>query len=253
MPVAKKLIALLLVLLLIPCIGGAEKLTKTNDETGYIAVIDDAALLLDPAEYSDVMNTMMGITEYCNVGLYTYNGESRAYVGDKAEEWANRTFPGHCTMFVIDMTTRQLMIASTDDVKKTITQSKGNIIVDNVYTYASDKQYARCAMTAFNQMLRVFNGGNVSGPIKYISNALLAVIVALLLAYLLISARHEQEVKVSMPEIITATAGVGAAIAAKKLSRKVTHSSSSGGSHGGGGFSGGGGGGFHVSGSSHGF
>ena len=249
----KKIAAFLLILLLIPCFAGAEKLTKTNEETGYIAVIDDGALLLDAAEYSDVMNTMMGITGYCNVGLYTYAGESRAYVGDKAEEWANRTFTGHCTMFVIDMTTRQIMIASTDDVKKTITQSKGNIIVDNVYTYASDKQYARCAMTAFNQMLRVFNGGTVSGPMKYISNALLAMVVALLLAYLLISARHEQEVKVSLPEIITATAGVGAVIGAKKLSRKVHHSSSSGGGSHGGFSGGGGGGGFHVSGSSHGF
>lgn len=249
----KKIAAFLLILLLIPCFAGAEKLTKTNEETGYIAVIDDGAFLLDAAEYSDVMNTMMGITDYCNVGLYTYAGESRAYVGDKAEEWANRTFTGHCTMFVIDMTTRQIMIASTDDVKKTITQSKGNIIVDNVYTYASDKQYARCAMTAFNQMLRVFNGGTVSGPMKYISNALLAMVVALLLAYLLISARHEQEVKVSMPEIITATAGVGAVIGAKKLSRKVHHSSSSGGGSHGGFSGGGGGGGFHVSGSSHGF
>ena len=80
--------------------------------------------------------------------------------------------------------------------------------------------------------------------------------IALLLAYLLISARHEQEVKVSLPEIITATAGMGAVIGAKKLSRKVHHSSSSsGGSHGGfgGGFSGGGGGGFSGGGSSHGF
>jgi uncharacterized protein len=88
---------------------------------------------------------------------------------------------------------------------------------------------------------------------KYISNALLAMVVALLLAYLLISARHEQEVKVSLPEIITATAGVGAVIGAKKLSRKVHHSSSSGGGSHGGFSGGGGGGGFHVSGSSHGF
>ena len=252
----KKIAAFLLALLLFPCLAGAEKLTKTNEETGYIAVIDDGAFLLDAAEYSDVMNTMMGITDYCNVGLFTYAGESRAYVGDKAKEWANGTFTGHCTMFVIDMTTRQIMIWSSDDMRKTVTQTKGNIIVDNVYTYASDKEYARCAMTAFNQMLRVFKGETVSGPMKYISNALLAVIAALLLAYLLISARHEQEVKVSMPEIITATAGVGAAIAAKKLSRKVHHSSSSGGSHGGfgggGGFSGGGGG-FSGGGSSHGF
>ena len=255
----KKLAAILLLLiLLVPGLAGAEKLTKTNEETGYIAVIDDSASLLDPAEYSNVMSTMMGITEYCNTGLYTCNDGSREYVGDKAKTWANRTFTGHCTLFVIDMTTRQLMVWSSDDMRKTITQTKSNIIVDNVYTYASDKQYARCAETTFNQLLRVLRGEKVTGPMKYISNGLLALVVALLLAYLFISARHEQEVKVSIPEIITATAGVGAAIAAKKLSRKVHHSSgSSGGSHGdfggGGGFGGGSGGGFSGGGSSHGF
>ena len=154
------------------------------------------------------------------------------------------------------MSIRQLLVGSTDEIRKTVTQAKCYTITDNVYTYASDKQYARCAETAFNQILRVLKGEKVTGSMKYISNALLALVVALLLAYLFISARHEQEVKVSLPEIITATAGVGAAIAAKKLSRKVRHSSSSsGGSHGsfggGGGFSGGGGGGF--GGGSHGF
>lgn len=246
----KKLAVFLMILVLIPCAVNAEKVTKTNEETGYIAVIDDSAGLLDPAEYSDVMNTMTGITEYCNAGFYTCRDGSTEYVGNKAHEWANRTFTGHCTLFIIDMTTRQLMLWSSDDMRKTITQTKGNIIVDNVYTYASDKEYARCAETTFNQVLRVLRGEKISGPMKYISNALLAIVIALLLAYLLISARHEQEVKVSLPEIITATAGAGAVIAAKKLSRTVHHSSgSSGGSHGG--F--GGGGGFSGGGGSHGF
>ena len=159
----KKLSILLLVLLLIPCAVGAEQLTKTNEETGYIAVIDDSAHLLDPAEYSDMMNTMMGITEYCNVGLYTCQDGSTEYIGNKAGVWANRTFTGHCTLFVIDMTTRQLMIWSSTDMRSTITQSKGNIIVDNVYTYASDREYARCAETAFNQVLRVLRGEKITG------------------------------------------------------------------------------------------
>ena len=124
--------------------------------------------------------------------------------------------------------------------------------MDNVYTYASDKEYARCAMTAFNQMHRTLKGETVTGPMRYISNALLALLGAILLAYLLISARMEQEVKVSMPDVVTATVGVGAFIAGKKLIRKVKHESSSG--HGGGGF-GGGGGGFSGGGGggSHGF
>ena len=109
---------------------------------------------------------------------------------------------------------------------------------------------------------------------RYISNVLLALAAAILLAYLFISARMEQEVKVHMPDVITATAGAGAVIAAKTLSRKIVHNSSSGsgggfrsggggfrsgggfhggGGFGGGGFHGGGGGGFHGGGGGHGF
>ena len=103
-------------------------------------------------------------------------------------------------------------------------------------------------------MYKVLKGENVTGAMKYISNALLALLAAILLAYLFISARMEQEVKVSMPEVITTTAaGAGAVIAAKTLTKKVRHSSSSGGGGGGFGGGGGGGGGFSGGGGSHGF
>ena len=97
----KLLTLLLLVVSLLPGLAGAEVLRQTNEETGYIAVIEDSAGLLDSAEYADVMATMMGITEYCNAGLYTCS--SREYVGTNAEAWANRMFTGHCTLFIIDM------------------------------------------------------------------------------------------------------------------------------------------------------
>ena len=193
------------------------------------------------------------------MGFYTCSGSDKTYVMDKAKAWANANFKGTCTLFIIDMATRQLAVWSSTDVQKTLTQSKGYTITDNVYKYASRGDYAGCAESAFNQMYKVLKGVNVKGPMRVISNALLALLAAILLAYLFISARMEQEVKVSMPDIITTTAaGAGAVIAAKKLTRKVKHSSSSGGGGfhgggGGGGFSGGGGGGFGGGGGSHGF
>ena len=242
------LIFLLALALLIPGLAAAAETSRKNEETGYRAVIEDGAGLLDAAEYDAVFATMMPITDHCHVGFYTYQGTSREYVMDKAKTWANDTFPGTCTLFIIDMATRQLAVWSSSDVRNTLTTDKAYTITDNVYSYAE---------TAFNQMAWVLRGDKVSGPMRYISNALLALLAALLLAYLFISARMEQEVKVSMPDIVTATAGAGAVIAAKTLTRKIKHSSSSGGSHGGGfhsggGFSGGGGG-FSGGGGSHGF
>ena len=222
-------------------------------------MLDDSGSLLDTAEYDGVWEAMMPVTEYCNVGFYTCSGSDKTYVMDKAKAWANANFKGTCTLFIIDMATRQLAVWSSTDVQKTLTQSKGYTITDNVYKYASRGDYAGCAESAFNQMYKVLKGVNVKGPMRVISNALLALLAAILLAYLFISARMEQEVKVSMPDIITTTAaGAGAVIAAKKLTRKVKHSSSSGGGGfhgggGGGGFSGGGGGGFGGGGGSHGF
>ena len=254
----KKILAFLLILLLlVPVLAAAE--TRTNETTGFIAVLDDSGSLLDTAEYDGVWEAMMPVTEYCNVGFYTCSGSDKTYVMDKAKAWANANFKGTCTLFIIDMATRQLAVWSSTDVQKTLTQSKGYTITDNVYKYASRGDYAGCAESAFNQMYKVLKGVNVKGPMRVISNALLALLAAILLAYLFISARMEQEVKVSMPDIITTTAaGAGAVIAAKKLTRKVKHSSSSGGGGfhvggGGGGFSGGGGGGFGGGGGSHGF
>lgn len=253
----KKILAFLLILLLlVPVLAAAE--TRTNETTGFIAVLDDSGSLLDTAEYDGVWEAMMPVTEYCNVGFYTCSGSDKTYVMDKAKAWANANFKGTCTLFIIDMATRQLAVWSSTDVQKTLTQSKGYTITDNVYKYASRGDYAGCAESAFNQMYKVLKGVNVKGPMRVISNALLALLAAILLAYLFISARMEQEVKVSMPDIITTTAaGAGAVIAAKKLTRKVKHSSSSGGGgfHGGGGGGGfsGGGGGFGGGGGSHGF
>ena len=245
---------LVTIALLVPCFACAEQKTQQNEETGYRAVIDDGAGLLDASQYDSVLGTMMPITEYCDVGFYTYGGESKDYVLTKAKAWAKGTFGRSCTLFIIDLPTRQLAVWSTDDVMKTLTQAKAYTITDNVYGYASSGDYARCAETAFNQMNKVLRGEKVTGPMRYINNILLAVLAAILLSYLFISVRMEQEVKVSLPEIVTATAGAGAVIAAKRLTRKVRHTSSSGGGgHGGFGGGGGGGGGFSGGGGSHGF
>lgn len=250
----KKIFTLLLILaLLVPGLATADTFRMPNETTGYIALVDDTAGLLDRADHNDIIETMMNITEYCNVGLYTYDGGSTEYVMNKAKAWGNSSFSGEYTMFIIDMSTRQLAVYSSETIYRTITQAKAYTITDNVYSYASRKQYATCAKTAFNQMYRVLKGENVSGPMRYVSNILLALLAAILLAYLFISARMEQEVKVSLPMIATATVGAGAVIASKTLTRKIRHSSNSGGGHGG--FHGGGGGGFHGGGGggSHGF
>ena len=59
----KKFLSILLaLLLLVPGLAAAETKTQQNAETGYKAVIDDQAGLLDSAEYDSLFATMMPIT-----------------------------------------------------------------------------------------------------------------------------------------------------------------------------------------------
>ena len=61
---------------------------QTNPDTGFSAVIDDPADLL-AGEYAGVMEDMMRITEYCNVGFVTYNGSSTQYAPIISDSQAN--------------------------------------------------------------------------------------------------------------------------------------------------------------------
>ena len=108
----KKILTFLLtLLLLVPVFAAAE--TRTNETTGFKAVLDDSGSLLDAAQYDGVWSAMMPITEHCNVGFYTYSGSDTGYVMNKAKAWANDNFQGTCTLFIIDMATRQLAVWSS--------------------------------------------------------------------------------------------------------------------------------------------
>ena len=226
------------------------------DETAYRVVIEDDAGLLSEAEEAEVRTEMEDVAQYCNVGFYTTRRSGSQSAQAQAKAWGNRTFGNtDYTVFIIDMNNRWMEIFSSERIYRVVTKAKAYTITDNVYKYATRGQYADCAKETFRQIRQTLEGYEVASPMRYATNALVAIAVAILLAYLLIYARMEKETEVSVPGIITVmAAGAGTAVLAKKLTRTVKHSSSSGGGHsggfgGGGGFSGGGGGG----GGGHGF
>ena len=249
------LLTLLLVTALLPASAAGEDLQETNEETGYRLVIHDEGGLLDPAETEGVLETMRPILQYANAGFLTYPpGGNRTNSATKAQEWGDRIFGYNTrfTVFIIDMTNRHLDIYASRPLSGILTAAEENTISDNVYRYASREDYAGCARETFRQIASVLQGEKLRTPMKYASNALLAVIMAVLAAFLLISGWIRKEQAVSMPTVIKA-AGAGAAtvILGSTLKKVVHHESSSGGGHGGG-FGGGGGGGGGSSGG-HGF
>ena len=143
-------------------------------------------------------------------------------------------------MFVIDMRNRNLYIINRGSVKDTITSAYSESITDNVYTYASDGDYYTCAEMVFTQELTLLQGGRISQPMKYITAALVAVVLAILVNFIFVRLTA-REVKPKQSELFDASIGaLGVGWAAKTLLRRTRHYVPH--DSGGGGFSGGGGG-----------
>ena len=170
----------------------ADQKSKMNSATGYEArIIDDADLLSETEENTLLEEDMYPLTEYGNVVFvstnYNPSGSQTEYSKDKyLSLYGSNSVDG--TIFLIDMDTRQICITSAGDVRHTITAAKSNSITDNVYTYASAKNYYKCAAETYRQELTLLEGGKIAEPMRLASNISLSVIIGLLLSYALVKA-----------------------------------------------------------------
>ena len=251
------LISFLFMFLLYPiiCTFGAEQSTPiyTNETTGYDVYINDDANLLTDTQRKDLQKIMEDITIYGNVAFKTVNTHSYSSTKSFISSYYGQLFGTDSgTVFVIDMKYRNIWIHSNGAIYKTITNSYADSITDNVYTYASNRDYFSCAAKVFEQELVLLKGQKIRQPMKYISNALLALIVAVIINYFIVKA-YSHASKASDNEILS---GIFDNNSFDNNQLQFTHttrrydppsSSSSGGGHsgGGGGHSSGGGGGGH--------
>ena len=167
-------------------------------------------------------------------------------------------------LLIIDMDNRYIQLIADGAVYKTVNKTRCNEITDNIYRYASQKDYYTCAAKAFEQVTRLLEGVKIADPFRYVTNAFLAVCLALIGNFAVMSLQRRKKVA---PEnalnvkVAVNTAGsvaksaIVAGVVLKMLSqRKTKHVESSGGGRSGGGFSGGGGhsgGGFSGGGGGH--
>ncbi len=227
--------------------AGESDLVYTNEETGYGAYIRDEEDLLTDEEESSLAETMKAATAYGNVLFLSADGDSmdpEDYLETYYEDW----FSEDGTVFFVEMSVRELRLENSGEVRRTITPSYSNTITDNVYRMASEGDYYGCAAEAFSECITLLDGGRIARPMKYICNALLAVILALLINYAAVRAtnRNRRVTDKELDQQITDTLVLGAASKKRTAHRKRDSGGSSGSSFsggGGGGFSGGGGGG----------
>lgn len=156
-----------------------------ENTNGYEVVIEDDMELLSSEEVAMLQQKMEPITEYGNVAfksVSSFTPTDRFAKNYYDGLWGNESG----TVFVIDMYNRMLYIYSNGAVYRTITKSYADTITDNVYTYASDEDYYTCASMVYEQMYTLLEGGRVAQPMKYLSNAFLAMIISFVILYFLV-------------------------------------------------------------------
>ena len=175
--------------------------SSTNDELRYVnqengnkvTITDDADLLTD-GEEKELEGIMIKLSEYGHVGFYTTMSGS-SDITDTAERYylsklGSKEESG--TVFVIDMNIRELYIITAGyknmGMRSVINSSRASTIADNVYTYATDKKYYKCAYEVFNEELTLMEGGRIAQPMKLTSNILLALVIGFIVAFLLVRA-----------------------------------------------------------------
>lgn len=154
-----------------------------NQDTGYEAIIEDDAALMSENDYEALLGFMKQITLYGNVMLKTIETNNMSTEGYIRALYNERFKSDSGTILVIDMDNRNIWIYSNGKIYNTVTSSYADTITDNVYRYASSGDYYTCAYKVFEQELALLKGSKISQPMKYISNALLAIVAALLINY----------------------------------------------------------------------
>ena len=221
-----------------------------SEETGYRAVLEDGADLLTDEEEKALLQQMEQILPYGNVAFVT--NEERNY---DAAEFARTWYLDNLgevtgTVLLVDMYNRRIQIFSGQEMYQTISEVRANEITDNIYTYASEGDYYRCAREAFSQMQTILEGGAIVTPMRYATNAAFAVGIVLLVTFIIVYRQRKKTREVfALQSAIKADKSFSKHGAVKDVKAIMTsqtkkrHVESSGGG-GGGGFSGGGGGGF---------
>lgn len=159
----------------------------TNPDTGYVVNLRDDADLLTDEQEQGLAAQMESITAYGSVAFVSIDHNSYGSTASYARSYTDSNFYGSTgTVFVIDMDNREIYIDTTGSMRKQLTSAYARTITDNVYTYASDANYYECAVQAFSQIYTLLEGGHIAQPMKYISNALLALVIALLINFIIV-------------------------------------------------------------------
>lgn len=233
--------------------------TYTNPDSGYSAIIFDRFDELGVEDEESLLQQMGEITNTCNVAYVIEDVENndRGTI-DNSQNYLHGLFgeDSNSLIFYIDL--NMLYIYAEGNISYVVTSSKAYSITDNAYPYAVRDDYYNCGKIVFEQVYKLTRGVNIPEPMKYLCNALLALMLGALLAYYLMSRELKNSSGLSTVMFTGGRAVLDSrdmAVVSTGRTRKIYHNTSSSGgtshrryrSHGGGHFGGGG----HHSGGGH--
>ena len=261
--------AILIILLLVPAAAFADEANagtvQATGDSGFQAIIEDNAGLFTETQRETLLQQLKPLLQYGNMGIATnteWNSDAAELARSKYLELFGET---DGTIFLIDMYNRRIQIFSGQALYRMISRAKANEITDNVYTYASEGDYYKTAQKAFEQIQIVLEGGRIVTPMRYATNAALAIGLVLLINFIIVYIQRKKSTsaKALTNALVYETRnrqtsvvhGVRSVMTKQSKTRHVSSSSGGGISGGGGGgFSGGGGGGgFSGGGGGHSF
>ena len=186
-----KLTVSALFLILIICASSVACLAEpkavySNKDTGYRAVIDDAADLLSPSQERDLVSYLEPLTEYTNVAVYTDASKTSQTEYRRAAEKRDSLFgKSNSIVVLIDMYLRKIHIARSGDMNAVFTNETANVITDNMSRPAHNGDYFSAYKTGLQQALELIKGNNIPSPVKHFSNAVVALMMGLIVAFLI--------------------------------------------------------------------
>ena len=145
----------------------ASAVSASNEETGYVYVLDDSADFLTDSQENSLQKQLYDLTAYCNVAFVTTTEHSKSSTEDFAADYFDDVFGPHAngTIFVIDRCLNEIYLYSDGQAHKIITNSRARSITDNTYT----------------QIETLMQGKRIAEPMRYLCSALLAIVAALFL------------------------------------------------------------------------
>lgn len=154
-----------------------------NPDTGYVVILEDDAELLTEEQREALAEQMQGITEWGNAAFQSILENETSTAGYIERYYRELFGTDSGTVFLIDMDNRNIWIKNNGAISGIITDAYSDTITDNSYRYATKGDYYGCASEVFSEIQTVLSGNRIARPMKYVSNALLALILAVLINY----------------------------------------------------------------------